>query len=355
MPESFQEKTEQPSEKRLQDARKKGQVPVSKDLISCGVFLGLTIFLYLTLSKGFKSMLTMYTGYIERTNFDINMNNVHDIFLTTLFEWAWLTVPVFLFLLIVSLAGGLFQTRLLFSFEALTPKFDKLNPIQGLKNLFTRRSLVELIKSLVKIVVLVYISYRILMQELPTMLTLSRADTAGSVYYIVNIVFWLAVKITMAFAFLAGADFLFQKWQNRKDLMMTRQEVIEEYKEREGNPLIKGRLKSLQREIARRRMMEDVKNADVIVTNPTHYAVAISYKIKEMAAPKVVAKGAGFIATKIKETAKEAGVPMIENVALAQSLYHSVKIGDFIPEQFYIVVAELLAQVYNRRPMLPKF
>jgi flagellar biosynthetic protein FlhB len=144
-------------------------------------------------------------------------------------------------------------------------------------------------------------------------------------------------------------DYLYQKWQHKKDLMMTHQEVKEEFKEREGNPLVKSRIRSLQREMARRRMIEDVKTADVIVTNPTHFAIGLKYQFGAMLAPKVVAKGAGFVAEKIKEVARMHNVPLIENKPVARALFYAVKVGDYIPEQFYVIVAELLAAVYRQR------
>jgi flagellar biosynthetic protein FlhB len=151
------------------------------------------------------------------------------------------------------------------------------------------------------------------------------------------------------FLAIAGLDFLYQKWQHNKDLMMTFQEVKEEGKERDGNPQVKSRIRSLQREMGRRRMIEDVKSADVVLTNPTTFAIALKYRAGEMPAPKIMAKGAGFIAEKIKETAKKYGIPVIENKPLARAMYYAVRVGNYVPENFYLVVAELLAQVYKQR------
>ncbi len=169
------------------------------------------------------------------------------------------------------------------------------------------------------------------------------------VSYLGRTCFYLAVKVGIIFLFIAALDFLFQKWQHKKDLMMTHQEVKEEFKEREGNPLIKSRIRSLQREMARRRMIEDVKTADVIITNPTHFAIGLKYQFGIMPAPKIIAKGAGFIAEKIKEVARLHDVPLVENKPLARALFYAVKVGDYIPENFYFIVAELLAEVYRQR------
>ena len=187
------------------------------------------------------------------------------------------------------------------------------------------------------------------MKELPAILALADQDAASVVLFIARECFSLAVKVGTMFLFIAGLDYLRQRWQQKKDLMMTQQEVKEEAKERDGNPLIKSRIRSLQRGMARRRMMEDVKKADVVVTNPTTYAVAIKYVAGNMPAPKIVAKGAGFIAEKIKEVARLHGVSIVENKPVARALFDAVKVGEYIPENFYVIVAELLAQVYKRR------
>jgi flagellar biosynthesis protein FlhB len=227
-----------------------------------------------------------------------------------------------------------------------------MNPIAGIKKLFTKRSAVELLKSVIKIVLLTYIAYQLIIKELPTIFSLPDQDLRSIVSYLGKTSFQLTMKVGMIFLFIAGLDYLFQKWQHNKELMMTMQEVKEEAKEREGSPLIKSRIRSLQREMSRRRMIEDVKTADVIVTNPTHYAIALKYKAGEMPAPKIVAKGAGFVAARIKEVAFKYRVPVIENKPLAQGLFHAVNIGDYIPETFYLIVAELLAEIYRRRGRL---
>jgi flagellar biosynthetic protein FlhB len=218
--------------------------------------------------------------------------------------------------------------------------------------MFTKRSAVELLKSIIIMLLLTYIAYKLIVKELPSIFALPSQDIRSIIDYLGRTAFQLMMKVGMIFLFIAGLDYLFQRWQHKKDLMMTQQEVKEEYKEREGSPLIKSRIRSLQREMARSRMIEDVKTADVIVTNPTHYAIALKYKPGEMPAPKVVAKGAGFVAARIKEVAFKFRVPVIENKPLAQGLFHAVNIGDFIPETFYLIVAELLAEIYRRKGRL---
>jgi flagellar biosynthesis protein FlhB len=198
-------------------------------------------------------------------------------------------------------------------------------------------------------VLLVYVARSLIVSQMPVIFGLTGQDTGTIVHFLGEASFTLTIKIGLVFLFIAALDFAYQKWDFRKSMMMTLQEVKEEHKEREGNPLVKSRIRSLQREMARRRMMEDVKTADVIVTNPTHFAVALKYKAHEMPAPVVVAKGAGVIAQKIKEIGTKHRVPLVENKPLAQGLYHAVNIGDFIPEKFYLIVAELLAGIFRRK------
>jgi flagellar biosynthesis protein FlhB len=241
------------------------------------------------------------------------------------------------------------QTRFMWSSDALTLKFDKLNPLKGLKGLVSKRSAVEVLKALMKTSLLAYIAYSLVMKELPEILSLPHKETRLILQYLGGTLFTLTLKVGFFFLFIAGLDFMYQKWQFKKDLMMTFQEVKEEGKEREGNPQVKGKIRSLQRAMARRRMLDDVKTATVVVTNPTHLAVALKYERGLTPAPRIVAKGAGFVAEKIKAVAKDHKVPVMENKPLARALFYSTKIGDLVPEQFYMIVAELLAQVYKRR------
>lgn len=349
MAEDFSEKTEQPTDKRLEESRNKGQVAQSSELSTCLMILFSSIFFYFTVSHGFHEMFRVYSTYVRNVNLDINVSNVIVILSFGAYRWAMIVMPFCMLILVISIGTSLAQTRFLWSFESMTFKIEKLNPFAGIKKLFSKRSAVEVIKSVIKIILLVYIVYTLIIKEFPEILSLPQKDTQLIVGYLGGTAFSLALKIGFFFLFIAGLDFLYQKWQHKKDLMMTFQEVKEESKERDGNPQIKSRIRSLQREISRRRMIEEVKTADVIVTNPTTFAIALKYRSGEMPAPKIVAKGAGFIAEKIKETAKRYKVPVIENKPLARAMYYAVRVGSFVPENFYMVVAELLAQVYKQR------
>lgn len=349
MAENFQEKTEQPTEKRLEEAKKKGQIAQSRELPLCLMFLFTSIFLYFMTSHGFQEVFKVYVNYISNINLDVSASNIFSILSFGAYRWAWIMMPLFALLMVLAILGTVLQTGFVWSAEALQFKLEKLNPVNGMKRLFSKRSAVEILKSILKITVLAYISYTIIMHELPSIMALPGKDAFMIVSYLGTTCFYLAIKVGIIFLFIAALDFLFQKWQHKKDLMMTHQEVKEEFKEREGNPLIKSRIRSIQREMARRRMIEDVKTADVVVTNPTHFAIGLTYQFGVMPAPKIVAKGAGFIAEKIKEVARSHNVPLIENKPLARALFYAVKVGDYIPEQFYVIVAELLAEVYRQR------
>lgn len=349
MSESFQEKTEQPTDKRLEDARKKGKIAISREANTAIIILFSTVFLYFMMSKGFQEMFRFYATLVRNVNLDVGPGNMYDIVLFSLMRWWYIVGPVFGIILILGLAGSILQSGFMWSFEALKFDVNKLNPFEGIKNLVSRKSLVELVKSGIKIVCLCYVAKNLIMGQMPVIFGLTGQDTGTIVNFLGETSFRLTLKVGIVFLFIAALDFAYQKWDFRKSMMMTIHEVKEEYKEREGNPLIKSRIRSLQREMSRRRMMDDVRTADVIVTNPTHFAVALKYTAHEMPAPRVVAKGAGFIALRIKELAAKHRVPLVENKPLAQGLYHAVKVGDYIPENFYLIVAELLATIFRRK------
>jgi flagellar biosynthesis protein FlhB len=349
MADSFQEKTEQPTEKRLEDARKKGQVAQSPELATCFIILFLSVFFYYSLSKGFNVMFKTYISFIKDLDLEVTMGTVNALFSFAVSQWFVIVFPVFAILVVLALATSFVQTKFLFSFEAMQPKFEKLNPGTGLKGMVSKKSALEVVKAILKVGVLVYIFYSLIMKELPVILALPSQETPAIVAFMAKTCFALATKVGAVFLFVAGLDYLRQRWQQNKDLMMTQQEIKEESKDRDGNPLVKSRLRGLQREMARRRMIEDVKKADFVVTNPTTFAVAVRYAAKEMPAPRIVGKGAGFVAERIKEVAREHGVTIIENKPVARGLFYAVKVGDYIPENFYLIVAELLAQVYKRR------
>ena len=249
-------------------------------------------------------------------------------------------------IMIVGLAVNLFQVGLNFNTEAISFKPDKLNPINGFGRMFSKRSLVELIKSLLKILIIGYFLYRFLSRQLLAMPQFIYFDLATSLGQMSKIVFNMAFQVIGVIFLLGLMDYGYQKWQTTQDLKMTKQEVKDEMKQTEGDPQIKGKIRQKQRQMAMSRMMQEVPKADVIVTNPTHFAVALQYS-KGMPAPRVAAKGQDLVARRIKDIAREAHVPIVENRPLARALYASTEVGDLVPAELYQAVAEVLAYVYR--------
>lgn len=248
---------------------------------------------------------------------------------------------------LVSILFTVAQTRGLFAWESLKPKFNRLNPIEGIKKLFSLRGFIELLKSLAKIFILAYIIYRSLKDRFMLMPRLMQMEVPGAMAYTGEIILELARTAAIIMVFVAAADYLYQWYEYEKNLRMSKQEIKEEYKQTEGDPQIKGKIKQKQQEVARQRMIQAVPTADVVIRNPTHYAVALKYSPGEQLAPTVVAKGADSLALRIVRVAEENGVVTMENKPLARGLYESVDLDREIPEQFYQPVAEVLAFVYN--------
>jgi flagellar biosynthetic protein FlhB len=256
-------------------------------------------------------------------------------------------LPVCLAGFVVGAVGSFAQIGSIFTFEPLSPDLTKLNPIQGLQKMFTLKQALDGVRLILKMTVVLAVTYALVKSQVlraPAQLGLEPRQLLSSYGSAAKGIFLALVGVLAVFA---AIDFGMQRWEYSKNLRMTKQEAKQEHKEREGDPQIKARIRSVQREMARRRMMQAVKKADVIVTNPTHIAIALVYERGSMAAPKVVAKGADFLAQRIKKVAAEAGVPLVENVPLARTLYKTVKVGQFIPRSLYQAVAEVLAYVYR--------
>jgi flagellar biosynthetic protein FlhB len=250
---------------------------------------------------------------------------------------------------VAAILANVLQVGVMFSSEAITPQVSKIDPIKGFQRLFSLRSLIELIKSIFKICIVGTVAYIVVKGELDRMLILMDQSVWGMMIYLGNISFKILLATTIVLIILAILDYIYQRWEYEKSLRMTKQEIKDEYKNTEGDPMIKARIRRIQREIAHKRMMAQVPKADVIITNPTHLAVAIKYDHENMMAPMVVAKGANIIAEKVKQIAEENDVPIIENKPLAQVLYKMVDINSLIPEDLYRAVAEVLAFVYDQK------
>ncbi|HOS94600.1 MAG TPA: EscU/YscU/HrcU family type III secretion system export apparatus switch protein, partial [Armatimonadota bacterium] len=263
--------------------------------------------------------------------------------------------PVVVAAAAAALAANLLQVGFLCAPKVIRLDASRLNPVNGFKRLFSLRACVELLKALLKIAVVAYIGYSTLWGSRHLLFVLPEQTVAGVMLIIGDIAYRICLKAGLALLVLALADYGFQRWQHEKDLRMTRQELRDEYKRQEGDPLLKQRIRQRQRELARRRMMAEVPKADVVITNPTHLAVALRYDPAHMDAPCVVAKGERALAERIREIAREAGVPVIENRELAQSLFRLVPVGGVIPSQLFEAVAQILAYVYRIRGKTPAF
>ncbi len=256
-------------------------------------------------------------------------------------------MPILLIAMVTGVVMSYLQVGVLFTLEAVQPKLDKINPINGFKRLFSLRSLVEMVKSILKATVLLYITGSYLINRQNDILKLFDMNVYQIAAVLWDMVFNLMLRAVIVLMILAVLDYAYKQWQNEKDMMMSKQEVKDEYKSTEGDPQLKGKIKQKQREISMGRMMQEVPKADVVITNPSHFAIAVKYNPDEADAPSVVAKGKDLIAKNIKKIAEENEIPIVENKPLARALYAEVEIGDFIPEALYHAVAEVLAYVYK--------
>jgi flagellar biosynthetic protein FlhB len=348
--ESFQDKTEQATPKKREDARNKGQVAKSKELSSIAILAAGTIYLFFNAGQ-----LTEKLGEnIKQTFASIPRIATGDLGLTvymsqTIQNFLIMILPILIILFIVSLVANILQTGFILSVEPLTPNLSKIDPISGLGKVVSKRSMAELLKSIFKIIIVGWAAFSVLKNDYSLLIPLMYQENTQIIYMLGQISFKVVKRACYVIFVLAVLDYIYQKWEFEHNLKMTKQEVKDENKQSEGDPLIKSRIRSIQREMARRRMMKEVPKADVVITNPTHYAIALSYKPEEkMTAPKIIAKGADKIALKIKEIAAKHSIPMVENKPLAQNLY-KLDLGQEVPPKFYQAVAEILAYVYGLR------
>lgn len=346
--ESFQDKTEQATPKKKEDAKEKGQVAKSREIPSVAVLAAGAIYMYFNA----QSLTEKLGSNIKQTFLSIPEMAKDDMvsagFLSqTVINFMWLILPIMIVLAVVSLIANIIQTGFVTSVEPLTPNLSKIDPIKGMGKIVSKRSLAELLKSIFKILIVGWAVYSTLKNDFPQLMPLMYQDNLQIMSMLGTISMKVITRCCYVIFVLAILDYMYQKWEFEQQLKMTKQEIKDEYKQTEGDPLIKSRIRSIQREMARRRMMREVPKADVIITNPTHYAIALSYKPGEkMSAPKIIAKGADNIAMKIKELAKKHGIPMVENRPLAQNLY-KLDLGQEVPPKFYQAVAEILAYVYG--------
>jgi len=342
------EKTEKPTPKKLQDARNKGQVAKSPDLSPAFVLVAVFAFLMVFGSSMYDSFLRiMRESLMTYTTWEVNQENLSVITMQLLIESAKIVGPTLGIVLVIALAVNYMQVGVLFTTEPLMMKLSKLDPIQGAKRIFSLRSLVELLKSLLKISTGILVAYMVLWDIKEEVVRLSLTSVESVLSFAAAEAVKVGLYIGILLVILGAFDYFYQKYEHTKNLRMSKQDIKDEYKKSEGDPLIKSKIKERQRQMAMRRMMQEVPKADVIITNPTHFAVAIQYEAGTMTAPTVIAKGQDYVALKIKEIAKKNGVITMENKPLARALFSQVEIGQQIPEEMFKAVAEVLAYVYK--------
>ncbi len=349
------EKTEEATEHKLSEARKKGQVPKSMELTSSFVLLASGAGLIILGPAGWDRLVGMFRHFVWRlTETDPTTADLWPWIYTAFRELLILVLPLALLITVVSVALNMFQLGgFMVVSDAIAPKFEKLNFIKGFGRFFKLRSLVDCLKSILKIGIIFYMSYLVINKHLEQFAVMGEMEPVEIALLTLRIIVELFFKVVIVLTILAIFDFAYQKWQFLKDMRMTKQEVKDEYKQMEGDPKVKARIRQIQMEASKKRQLADVPKADVVVANPTHFAIALVYNAKMAQAPVVLAKGQDLMAQRIKDIAREAKVPIVENKPLAQALYKAVEVGQIIPVEFYKAVAEVLSYVYKLKGKVP--
>ncbi|MGM8211738.1 flagellar biosynthesis protein FlhB [Virgibacillus sp. W0430] len=342
------EKTEKATPKKRQDERKKGKVAKSQDVNTSILLLFSFIVLAILGSFMKASMLSLYEyTFTEYIHWEITTNTVMQVFKEVMIQLTIIVAPIMIAALIAGLTANIMQVGILFTTEPLKFDLKKIDPVKGAQRIFSIRAIVELLKSLFKIVFIGLITFTIIWFYKDEMMMQSLKNAESAISFFGRVTIMMGIAATIALLFLSVLDYMYQRYDFEKNIRMSKQDIKDEHKNVEGDPLIKAKIKEKQRQIAMRRMMNEVPSADVVITNPTHYAIAIKYDEAKAAAPVVVAKGMGHLALKIKEIAKKNDVVTVENKPLARALYQTVEINEAIPEDFYQAVAEVLAYVYQ--------
>ena len=345
------EKTEEPTAKKLEDARKKGQVMRSTEVVTAATLLAFFFMLKIFvgfIGNRFMTSFRQTIGFIsDYTSEPFTLNTARTIIRGSFWNIIVAAFPIMIVGLVVTIVAIVFQVKWKVTAEPLKPKFDKFNPVTGMKRLFSKDKIMDLFKSIAKVVILAYVVYSYLKNQWPLIYKMYSYTLPQAIAVIGDTVINVGIRISALFAVIAMFDLFYQKWKYHQDMMMSKQEVKDEYKNSEGDPKVKSQQKQRMQQASQRRMMQDLPNADVVITNPTHLAVAIKYDKDTNEAPGVVAKGADYLAQKIKDRARENAIEIVENKPLARMLYHNVEIGAEIPPELYQMVAEVLAYVYS--------
>jgi len=346
-----QEKTEVPTEKKRRESREEGQVAFSKELSSAALLAGIVLTLVATspiiLDAMRQLMSQIFRDLAQRKELSI------DIIFTLSGEILSIILPAFApfaaVIIFVGIFASVLQVGVLITFKAISPKFNKISPLTGLKRLFSSQSLADFLKSMAKLIIVGFVGYLTYIDKITELNGLSVSTPESILIYNFTVVAEVAGKIVLALVAIAIFDYFYQRWHHEQQLMMTKQEVKDETKQTEGDPQLKARIRQIQREMSNARMMQEVPKADAVIVNPTHFSVAILYDRDVMTAPEVIAKGADHLALRMRTVARENNVPILERPELARDLYANVEIGDDIPERFYKAIAEILAFVYRLR------
>ena len=348
------DKTEEPTDKKLQDARSEGQVAKSREIGNClTLFVFFLVLRFMAAGIGGKFIDVFNAMYREIPNVtvypqgEMPLWEVNILFRKAITGVISIVLPVMIIGLAVIVISDLLQVKWKPTAKPLKPKFSKINPLKGFKRIFSANSVVELLKSLLKLALIAIICYSYVRDKVFLIYSFYEMPLMQAIALIGNTIIDLGIRVSAVYIIIAAADFGYQKWKFHKDMMMSKQEVKDEYKNAEGDPQIKGQIKRRMMEASRRRMMQELPKADVVITNPTHYAVAIKYEPSVREAPYVLAKGEGYLAQRIKDVAKENSIEIVENKPVARMLYHNVEIGETVPPELYQAVAEILAFVYH--------
>ncbi len=343
------ERTEKATPKRRRDERKKGNVLQSKDIVTVFTLIGGFYALKLTFMSSYsalKGCMLKYFSYMQNKA-ELSQDLIREMAFDSVLVAARIIAPLMACIVFLSIAATVFQTKPLFVLDSLKPKFNRLSPLQGFKKIFSVRSIVEVLKGIIKISILFYLLYDFIGKqiiELPKLFTLEIPAACG---YMFQTVFNMALRIGMAFAVISVFDFFYQRWEYERQLKMSKQEIKEEYKQLEGDPQVKGKIKELQRKMAMSRMMQQVPDADVVIRNPTHFAVALHYDPEKHVAPILLAKGQDEMALRIVRVAEENEIFIVENKPLARAIYATTDLNQQLPPEFYGAVAEILVHVYR--------
>lgn len=346
------DKTEPATPKKLEEARKKGQVANSREVTSVVVLLSAMMVFYFG-----GNWMFLQVGDVMRDVFsqmgrpELGITDTQALLLYLFKRVVTILAPLLIVAAVAGVLGNVSQVGFMITGETLSPKLDKLNPIKGIKRLFSFRSVVESIKAVLKVIIIGGVAYVMLRNEFEKIPALIELNLKSILSFTGHMTLKLGFYTCLVLIILAGIDLVFQRWQHARDLRMTKQEVKDEFKQREGDPMVKSRIRAVQREMAMRRMMDQVPDATVVITNPTHLAVALKFT-RDMEAPLVVAKGANKIAERIRSIAQENGIPIVEQKPLARALFKNVEIDQYIPGDLYHAVAEILAYVYRLKGMV---